>query len=325
MRDVRTKDETANIKIQKYYEELPLIRATVSFNSFVTLSPFGDSTAIQTGDLLYRSFPYLESNRIGETYLLNSKSSPYFLNDIFGINLYMSPIAFVCEAKNEERSFPPDRMIHISKPQSIKMSLDKAIIRRRSHRQFEKISIPFEKISTILHYCNGVSGELLLKSLQSDFLNPLNVKLHTSSSAGGLYPLQIYFIAINVKELLFGVYIFSPTDNALVHISDKNLFSKEELLSSFDPAKEVIEIDNIGFIIVITGRIWKLIRKYGNRGIKYMFIESGEIAQNIHLSAQSIGVGTVDMAGYYDNDLEKILGIDGRSECIVHTVLGGMV
>jgi len=320
-----TKNKNENTKIQKYREELPLIRATVSFNSFITISPFGETTAIQTGDLLYRSFPYLEANRIGETFLLNSKSSPYRLSDIFGINLYMNPIAFVCEAKNEERYFPEDKKIKLSKPNSIKMNLEKAIMRRRSHRHFEIISIPFEKISTILYYSNGISGNLPLQTMKLEFLDSSDVKLHTTSSAGGLYPLGIYLIAMNIKDLEFCVYLYSPIENALIYIRRETKITREEIYSAFESSKGTIDIRNSGFIIIITGKVWKLIRKYGNRGLKYMFIETGEISQNIHLSAQSIGIGTVDVAGYYDNVIEKIIGIDGKSEFVMHTIIGGMV
>jgi SagB-type dehydrogenase family enzyme len=114
-----------------------------------------------------------------------------------------------------------------------------------------------------------------------------------------------------------------PVDNSLVSIN--NTISKEQIFSSFDSSSEVIQIRNASFIIVITGKIWKLIRKYGNRGLKFMFIEAGEISQNIHLSAQSMGVGTVDTAGYYDNEIEKIVGIDGINEFIMHSIIGGII
>jgi SagB-type dehydrogenase family enzyme len=322
----KNENKNSDIKIKRYQEELPLIRGIVSFNSFITLSPYAETTAIQTGDLLYRSFSYLESNRIGETYMLNSKSSRHSLNDIFGINLFMTPVGFVCEAKNEERYFPNDNIIKLTKPLPLKTTLGNAIIRRRSHRQFEDISTPFEQIASILYYSNGLTGRLSITAIESEFLNPLDVKLHTTSSAGGLYPLNIYLIAKNIKGLDVGIYLYSPGENALISV--KKLEGKQfidQIYKCFEPSRETIDVNNSSFIIIITGKIWKLIRKYGNRGLKYMFIESGEIAENIHLSAQSIGIGTIDVAGYYDLDVEKIIGIDGKSEFVMHTIIGGTI
>jgi SagB-type dehydrogenase family enzyme len=321
-----SKDE--NIKIRRYQEEIPIIRAAVSFNSFVTLSPFAQTTAIQPGDLLYRSFPYLDSNRIGETFMLNSKSSRYRIADLFGVNLYMSPVALVCEAKNEERYFPTDKIIKLPKPLPIKMALEKAIMGRRSNREFAGVSIPLEKIASILYYGDGVSGKLPLESVSSEFLKPFDVKLRTAASAGGLYPLDIYLISMNIKGLSRGgVYLYSPVQNVLVLLREEQVDKEfiDKISSAFMSARDVINIDNANFVIVIAGKIWKLIRKYGNRGIKYMFIESGEIAQNIHLSAQSLGVGTVDVAGYYDSEIENIVGIDGINEYVMHTIIGGVV
>jgi SagB-type dehydrogenase family enzyme len=315
--------DNINKKIKLFYEEVPLIRTALSFNSFVTLSPFAETTAIQTGDLQYRAFPYLDTGRIGEMYMLNSKSSRYSLKDIFGINLYMSSFAFVCEAKNEERSISMDKKIQLPKHVSLKTALDKAIIHRKSHRHFENISLQFKTISSILYYCNGISGKLQSQIVESEFLQPLEIKTRTVSSAGGLYPLDIYLIALNIENLENGIYLYLPVDNSLVSIN--NTISKEQIFSSFDSSSEVIQIRNASFIIVITGKIWKLIRKYGNRGLKFMFIEAGEISQNIHLSAQSMGVGTVDTAGYYDNEIEKIVGIDGINEFIMHSIIGGII
>ena len=326
--DLKENKSSTKIKIEKYREEIPLIRATAGFNSFLTISPFAETTAIQTGDLLYRSFPYLQASRIGETYMLNSKSSRYRLSDIFGINLYMTPVASICEAKNEERHLQEDKMVKLPKPLPMKMTLEKAIMRRRSYRQFEGIPIQFDRIASILYYGNGISGKMPLMSsaVESEFLKPLDVKLRTTPSAGGLYPLDIYLIAMNVRDLSMGVYLYMPTENALISVSTKGgSISQEQIYSSFEPARDAININNAGFIIIITGKLWKQIRKYGNRGLKYMLIEAGEIAENIHLSAQSFGIGTVDVAGYYDREVEELIGIDGTSEYVMHTIIGGII
>lgn len=310
-------------KKESYKEDLPLIRSTVSFNSFVTLTPFAETTAVQTGDLVYRAYPYLQTSRIAECYMLNSKSSRFRLDEIFGFNLYMSPVAFVCEAKNEERFVPNEKIMELPKPLDIKNSLAKAITRRRSYRQYEGVPISLDKISTILYYSNGYSGEYPIPSVNSEFLEPLNVRARMTASAGGLYPLSIYLIAINIEELKINAYLHLPNDNSVVPV--RETLGLQEIYSSFEPARSIIDMKNANFIIVITGNLWKISRKYGNRGLKYMFIESGEIAQNVHLSAQSLKIGTVDIAAYYDLDLEKIVGIDGTSEYIMHTIIGGAI
>src|SRR5689334_6242819 len=124
------------IKIQKYMQDIPLVRATMGFNSVVMMSPFGDTTAVQIGDLLYRSLPYYNAeNIIAELYMLNSKSIRFKLSDMFGVNLYMSHPALISEVKNEERIFPKDKIIMLPKPLSIKTSIEKVVMRRRSHRR----------------------------------------------------------------------------------------------------------------------------------------------------------------------------------------------
>ena len=64
-------------------------------------------------------------------------------------------------------------------------------------------------------------------------------------------------------------------------------------------------------------------RKYGDRGVRYMFIEAGAIAENIHLASGAIGIGSVDCASIHDDQMHSALGIDGESSLVVHAVVLG--
>jgi len=149
------------------------------------------------------------------------------------------------------------------------------------------------------------------------------VKLRTTASGGGLYPVDIYLVALNVKGLDTGVYLYSSVDNVLVQLkADVSLHDK--INSCYAAGRDIITVDAAAFVIVFVGKLWKNLRKYGNRGLRYMFVEAGEMAQNIHLVAESLGIGTVDVAGFYDPEVEELIGIDGMNEHILHTIIGGV-
>jgi SagB-type dehydrogenase family enzyme len=50
--------------------------------------------------------------------------------------------------------------------------------------------------------------------------------------------------------------------------------------------------------------------KYGERGIRYVFIEVGHAVQNIYLQAVSLKLGTLVIGAFNDNDLKKIMKFD---------------
>lgn len=311
------------LKIQQFLQDIPLLRATMAFNSMVIISPYAESTAIRTGDLIYRSFPYLEQNRIAELYMLNSKSSRHKFDDMIGVNLFKTQPAIVSAIKNEERVILKENMTKLPDTSAIKRSVGTAIMNRRSHRKFVKNSIPFDRIANILSYANGVSVKVPIKEIGLNYLNPIDIKLRTAPSAGGMYPVDIYLIALNVSGLEKGVYLYSPVDQGMIHINLDDLIY-DKITSCYVTGKDVLQFDGVSFVLVLVGKLWKILRKYGNRGLRFMFIEAGEISENIHLVGQSTGVGTSDIAGFYDSELEKILGIDGINEHILNTIVCGI-
>ncbi len=319
--DKKVTVKLTNPKLEKYMEETPLLRATMGFNTMAVLSPFAQTSAIRSGDLLYRANPYLTEGRIAEMYMLNSKSTRHQLGDLVGVNLYRSVPTLLSQSKNEERVMIPENTIKLPTPREIKLSVGNAIKQRRSIRDFAEISVPLDYISSLLYYGNGVSGEMNITGVHSEFLAPLTIKLRTAPSGGALYPVDIYLIALNVKNLEMGLYLYNPPTHSLIKTNRE--ITLEKVKECYAISEEILKVGSASFIFVFVGKLWKTLRKYGNRGLRYIFIEAGEIGENIHLAAQGLRLGTVDVAGFYDPDLEHLLGIDGISEHILNTILGG--
>ena len=303
-------------------EEIHLFRGVMSFNSMTVLSPYAKSTAIVSGDLMFRSFPYLDEGRIAELYMLNSKSTRHQLNDLIGVNLYKSPLALVSQIKNEERILDEDRVINLPDPKEIKEQLSRIIRHRRSIRKWADIPVPLDYLATLLHHGSGTTGELRVTGITSQFFSPLRAQLRAAPSGGALYPIRLYVIARNVKNLNSGIYYYSPPRHCLVMV--KKGLDVEELRQCFSVSEDTLNVREAAFIIVMVANLWKTMRKYGNRGLRYIFIEAGEIGENIHLAATGLRLGTVDVAGYYDPELEEFLGIDGITEHVIITILGGV-
>ncbi|MFB0526383.1 MAG: SagB/ThcOx family dehydrogenase [bacterium] len=166
-----------------------------------------------------------------------------------------------------------------------KMSLEEAIIDRQSVRSFSEQELSPEEISQLLWAAYG----------QRDVDSTTGAS-KTVPSAGALYPMEIYIVSPN------GVFHYFPSSHSLKEISDEDLRSA---LSGAALWQEAIAQAAVNFVIAcVYDRIcWK----YGERGMRYAHIEAGHIAQNIHLQAVSLGLGSVPIGAFSDTAVQKVL------------------
>ena len=61
--------------------------------------------------------------------------------------------------------------------------------------------------------------------------------------------------------------------------------------------------------IVICGVSDRVTVKYGGRGITYMYMEAGHIAQNVHLQAVALGLASVAIGAFNDEEVDKVLSL----------------
>jgi SagB-type dehydrogenase family enzyme len=127
-------------------------------------------------------------------------------------------------------------------------------------------------------------------------------------SAGGIYPLEIYLVAGDVEGLEPGIYRYEWKDNSLEMVKKADIRSD---LSRAAYGQKMLA--SAPATIVITALYEKTAARYGERG-KSLFVpmDAGHLGQNVHLEAQSLGLGTVMVAGFETAKAEKVLaGTEG--------------
>ena len=62
-------------------------------------------------------------------------------------------------------------------------------------------------------------------------------------------------------------------------------------------------------VLIITGVYERTMRKYGQRGRRYVHIEVGHAAQNVYLQAAAKGLGTVFVGAFDDQTVQQLLGL----------------
>ena len=61
----------------------------------------------------------------------------------------------------------------------------------------------------------------------------------------------------------------------------------------------------------------------GDRPYRDLLIEAGAVAQRLYLAAEAIGLAARNLAAFYDDDLNALIGVDGKREAVVHLTMVG--
>ena len=173
-----------------------------------------------------------------------------------------------------------------------KTSVEKALQKRRSLRQYKNLPITLQDLSQLLWAAQGISG---------------TGGRRTAPSAGALYPLEVCVVAGNVTGLPVGIYSYDPHKRELSRVldSDKRVeLSKAALGQS--------SISKAAAILVISAVYERVAVKYGERGIRYVHMEAGHAAQNVFLQAVSLDLGTVVIGAFHDEEVRAVLRLPGQ-------------
>jgi len=186
--------------------------------------------------------------------------------------------------------------IHLPPPsQEGGMSLTEAISRRKSIRYFASQLISQLQLSQILWATQGTTD------------SPWGHR--TVPSAGATYPLEVFVVCggNGIEEIGDGIYHYNIDSHSLVqhHQGDVRVqLAKAALDQEF--------IHQAPVDIVICAEYERTLRRYGVRGERYVHIEVGHAGQNIYLQATALGLATVVVGAFNDEQVRQALGLDKR-------------
>ena len=172
-----------------------------------------------------------------------------------------------------------------------KMSVEEAILKRRSQRNFIQKDLDWAQIGQLLWVAGGVTAK------------KQGFAFRAAPSAGALYPMEIYLLS---KD---GLYHYLPSDHKLEVLSQNDLRDSLAAAALGQGSVREAPID-----IVICAVYQRVTAKYGKRGIKYVHIEAGHIAQNIHLEAVAMGLGSVPIGAFNDQEVKNLLSLPPEQE-----------
>ncbi len=195
---------------------------------------------------------------------------------------------YIMKTKIEDQL--PGKIIELPEPDTIgSMTLEKALTLRRSIRSYADEPLSINEVSQLLWAAQGITNERGFR---------------TAPSAGATFPLEIYIMVNNVSDLKKGIYHYSPHDNSIKMISDNDISS--DLMRACLSQSMITEG---GIVLIFTAIFERITEKYEERGIRYTYNEIGHAAQNVHLQAAALDLGTVVIGAYRDDEVEELLDL----------------
>lgn len=167
------------------------------------------------------------------------------------------------------------------------ISLEEALMGRKSVRKFRNEKLDMKQVSQILWSAQGI--------------NRKGTHFKTCPSAGATYPLTAYAVT---EE---GIFHYIPEGHKLEKIQDGD--HREALSQACLGQRCVAEAP---LSVVFTAVYENTTGRYGDRGIMYVHMEAGHAAQNIHLQAVALGLGSVPVGAFTDEKVAKIIKCDKK-------------
>jgi SagB-type dehydrogenase family enzyme len=186
-----------------------------------------------------------------------------------------------------------------------KVSIEETILKRRSVRKYRREPLDLRQLSQLLWSAQGITGTRGFRA---------------APSAGATYPLEIFVVigkeSVTIseiptasgrtpEELQAGIYHYEADSHSL------SLHKSADLRP--DLARATLDqefIIDASVDIAICALYNRTSYRYGRRGERYVHMEVGHVGENIHLQAVALGLATVEVGAFHDEEVRKILGVE---------------
>jgi SagB-type dehydrogenase family enzyme len=201
------------------------------------------------------------------------------------------------------------RRLALERHTSSGRQFDTVMLSRRSSREFGEFPLSKEDISYLLEY-TYLAAEKESKEFPGYY--------RPAPSAGALYPLELYPIVFNIREVPQGIYHYhSPTHS--LELLEEGSFS--DCIANICLSQDFIRF--AGVCIAVTAVFGRTQFKYGDRGYRYVLLDAGHLVQNVYLAATALELAVCSIGGFFDDEFNELLGIDGVTEAVVYAVVIG--
>ncbi|MDS3861399.1 SagB/ThcOx family dehydrogenase [Thermosynechococcaceae cyanobacterium BACA0444] len=204
--------------------------------------------------------------------------------------------------------FPGLTRVHLSAPainwQPDLQGLETTILRRRSTRSYTGGSITQAQLAQILDFA----------------YHPEHYQAQGLDAAPDYFGLDLIktFVAISgVQGLEAGCYYYAPQSQELRQIRFKNFRAELHHLSlGQDLGRDAAAV------VFQTANLAAAITAHGERAYRYLHLDAGHLGQRLNLAAMQLNLGASGIAGFFDDQVNEVLGIPVDDAVLYLTTLG---
>ena len=173
------------------------------------------------------------------------------------------------------------------------VSLEEAIDRRRSVRDFQSQPLTLNQLSQLLWAAQGITDS--------------HEQYRAAASAGATYPLELVVACgqDGAGEMEAGIYRYNIAGHSLTRYHSGDI---RRALADASSSQDCIRQAPLN--IVIGALYERTIGKYGTRGVRYVHMEAGHVSQNIYLQATALGLATVAIGAFQDERVREVLRLE---------------
>jgi SagB-type dehydrogenase family enzyme len=191
---------------------------------------------------------------------------------------------------------------------------------RRSVRRFARKPLGLSTLGSLLFGAIGETGRTEVGGSED---NPVTVSLRAIPSGGGLHPTAIFATILQDGELARGVYHYDVPEHSLEFVKALGEEDTERLFGAVPMHPYIVDLTRASAIFFISSKFWRSRAKYGPRGYRHCLLEAGAAYQNMGLTAVALGLGHLVLGGFYDDEVNAFLEIDGIDHAVIIAVAVG--
>lgn len=194
--------------------------------------------------------------------------------------------------------------------------------RRRTVRSFGATPLTLLELSRLLWASAGVTASFITPQGQ-DFYR-------ATPTTGALYPIETYVVVNKVEGLEPGLYHYRVAGPDMLERPIAEGSHSLELLRAGDLRAEISAAamdqglcGKAGATFVYTAVFARSEWKFRERSFRYFYLDAGHMAAQVSLAAVAQGLGSCQIAAFYDKELDALVGVDGSTEASLYLTAVG--
>lgn len=179
-----------------------------------------------------------------------------------------------------------------------------AIVTRRSTRAYSGEALTRQELASLLEF-----------TYRSDLYD--DPRINAGPRYFDLSLLKTFIAVSNVEGLDPGCYYYNPQRMELRQIRFKNFTEEIQYLCLGQ------ELGGKASAVVFhTVDLAKAVERYGERAYRYLHMDAGHLGERLSVACMQLGLGVSGIGGYFDDQVNDLLGIPEAEAVVYITTLG---